>query len=88
MVCVVGISTYLVTNAQFPNAIRNLTPVTQLYVSVDAATRDALQAIDRPLFTGVVAPSWSRAAGWKLSAPALVSLGCNAFLAVYLHTRM
>lgn len=45
-----GISTYLVTNAQFPDAIRNLTPVTQLYVSVDAAKRDELKAIDRPLF--------------------------------------
>ena len=27
-----------------------LEPVTQLYVSVDAATRDTLKAIDRPLF--------------------------------------
>ena len=44
------ISTFLVTNAQFPEAIVNLAPVTQLYVSVDAATRDTLRAIDRPLF--------------------------------------
>ena len=29
---------------------RALEPVTQLYVSVDAATRDTLKAIDRPLF--------------------------------------
>lgn len=29
---------------------RQLQPVTQLYVSVDAATRDGLKAIDRPLF--------------------------------------
>ena len=29
---------------------RNLDPVTQLYVSVDAATRDSLKAVDRPLF--------------------------------------
>ena len=29
---------------------RQLRPVTQLYVSVDAASRDALKAIDRPLF--------------------------------------
>jgi tRNA wybutosine-synthesizing protein 1 len=44
------ISTFLVTNAQFPGAIRSLVPVTQLYVSVDAATRDILQKTDRPLF--------------------------------------
>ena len=29
---------------------RDLSPITQLYVSVDAATRDSLKAIDRPLF--------------------------------------
>jgi tRNA wybutosine-synthesizing protein 1 len=44
------ISTFLVTNAQFPEAISNLGPVTQLYVSIDAATKDTLRAIDRPLF--------------------------------------
>ena len=44
------ISTFLVTNAQFPEAITNLQPVTQLYVSIDAATRDSLKAVDRPLF--------------------------------------
>ena len=45
-----GISTFVVTNAQFPNMIRDLNPCTQLYVSIDAATRDALKAVDRPLF--------------------------------------
>merc|ERR1719293_76649 len=44
-----GISTFLVTNAQFPEAIRTLDPITQLYVSVDAATPEALKAVDRPL---------------------------------------
>lgn len=44
------ISTFLVTNAQFPERIEHLDPVTQLYVSVDAATKDSLKAIDRPLF--------------------------------------
>ncbi len=44
-----GISTFLVTNAQFPDAIRNLSPITQLYVSVDASTKDSLKKIDRPL---------------------------------------
>ena len=29
---------------------RNLKPVTQLYVSVDASTKEALKKIDRPLF--------------------------------------
>ena len=51
-----GLSSFLVTNAQFPDAIAALGPVTQLYVSVDAATRDALKAVDRPLF----ADFWER----------------------------
>lgn len=45
-----GISSFLVTNAQFPDRIKQLDPVTQLYVSVDAASKDSLKAIDRPLF--------------------------------------
>lgn len=45
-----GISTFLVTNAQFPEKIEQLRPVTQLYVSVDAATKETLKAVDRPLF--------------------------------------
>lgn len=45
-----NISTFLVTNAQFPDAIRHLDPVTQLYVSVDASTKESLKKIDRPLF--------------------------------------
>uniref|UniRef100_A0A672UW28 S-adenosyl-L-methionine-dependent tRNA 4-demethylwyosine synthase TYW1 n=1 Tax=Strigops habroptila TaxID=2489341 RepID=A0A672UW28_STRHB len=45
-----SISTFLVTNAQFPDEIRNLEPVTQLYVSVDASTKESLKRIDRPLF--------------------------------------
>ncbi|XP_029302813.1 S-adenosyl-L-methionine-dependent tRNA 4-demethylwyosine synthase TYW1 [Cottoperca gobio] len=44
------ISSFLVTNAQFPKEIGSLVPVTQLYVSVDASTKDSLKKIDRPLF--------------------------------------
>ncbi|KAI3646504.1 hypothetical protein MP228_009432 [Amoeboaphelidium protococcarum] len=44
------ISSFLVTNAQFPEMITNLSPATQLYVSVDAATKESLKKIDRPLF--------------------------------------
>jgi wyosine [tRNA(Phe)-imidazoG37] synthetase (radical SAM superfamily) len=51
-----GVSTYLVTNAQFPEAIRTLDPVTQLYVSIDAATPETLKDVDRPLF----ADYWER----------------------------
>merc|ERR1712232_1097746 len=50
------ISTFLVTNAQFPEAIHSLAPVTQLYVSCDAAAPHELKAIDRPLF----ADFWER----------------------------
>ena len=44
------ISSFLVTNAQFPECIARLDPVTQLYISIDAASKDSLKAIDRPLF--------------------------------------
>ena len=44
------ISTFLVTNGQHPDAIDNLRPITQLYVSVDASTPETLEEIDRPLF--------------------------------------
>ena len=44
------ISTFLVTNAQFPGAITTLKPVTQLYVSVDAGNAETLKKTDRPLF--------------------------------------
>lgn len=44
------ISTFLVTNAQFPDAMRHLVPVTQLYVSIDAANKETLKKIDRPLY--------------------------------------
>ncbi|CAN1835769.1 S-adenosyl-L-methionine-dependent tRNA 4-demethylwyosine synthase [Linum perenne] len=50
------ISTFLVTNAQFPEKIQSLKPITQLYVSVDAATKESLKAVDRPLF----ADFWER----------------------------
>ena len=45
-----GISSFLVTNAQFPEQLAQLKPVTQLYLSIDASTRDSLKKIDRPLF--------------------------------------
>ena len=51
-----GISSFLVTNAQFPEAIRSLRPVTQLYVSVDAPNEADLTEVDRPLF----ADAWGR----------------------------
>jgi tRNA wybutosine-synthesizing protein 1 len=45
-----GISSFMVTNAQFPEKIESLVPVTQLYVSIDAPTEESLKKIDRPLF--------------------------------------
>ena len=45
-----GISTFLVTNAQFPAEIKNLKPVTQLYISLDAPEKILLKEIDVPLF--------------------------------------
>ncbi|MCB9359138.1 4-demethylwyosine synthase TYW1 [Candidatus Woesearchaeota archaeon] len=51
-----GISTFMVTNGQYPEAIRDLSPVTQLYMSLDAPTKDLLKEIDIPLF----ADFWER----------------------------
>lgn len=45
-----GVSTFLVTNAQYPEQIRDLKPVTQLYLSVDAPTKEMLKEVDKPLF--------------------------------------
>ncbi len=45
-----GISTFLVTNAQYPEQIRDLKPVTQLYISLDAASPKLLKKVDIPLF--------------------------------------
>ena len=43
------ISTFLVTNAQFPEAIEKIDHVTQLYLSIDAPTKEKLKKIDRPI---------------------------------------
>eukprot|EP00438_Fugacium_kawagutii_P006485 Skav231969 [mRNA] locus=scaffold2806:317640:319817:+ [translate_table: standard] len=44
------ISSFLVTNGQFPAELEQLRPVTQLYVSLDAPNEDDLKEISRPLF--------------------------------------
>ncbi len=46
-----GISTFLVTNSQYPEHIKNLKPITQLYCSVDAPTKELLKEVDVPLFS-------------------------------------
>ena len=46
-----GISTFLVTNAQYWEHIRDLKPVTQLYLSIDAPTKELLKEVDKPLFS-------------------------------------
>ena len=45
-----GTSSFLVTNAQFPQEIRSVPPVTQFYISVDGSTKEGLKKLDRPLF--------------------------------------
>jgi tRNA wybutosine-synthesizing protein 1 len=44
------LSSFLVTNAQFPEQMQSLRKVTQLYISVDAANPEELKKVDRPLF--------------------------------------
>ncbi|MCJ1378586.1 hypothetical protein MMC17_001685 [Xylographa soralifera] len=43
------ISSFLVCNAQHPEQLAALAPVTQLYVSIDASNRESLRKVDRPL---------------------------------------
>ncbi len=44
------ISTFMVTNAQYPEQIKKLKPLTQLYISLDAPNKKILKKIDAPLF--------------------------------------
>lgn len=44
------ISSFLVCNAQHPDQLKTLGKVTQLYVSIDAPTKEELKTVDRPLF--------------------------------------
>jgi tRNA wybutosine-synthesizing protein 1 len=44
------ISTFLVTNAQYPEQIKKIKNITQFYISVDAPNKIKLKEIDRPLF--------------------------------------
>jgi len=45
------ISTFLVTNAQYPDEMSHLKSITQLYLSVDAPNKKLLKEIDKPLFS-------------------------------------
>jgi tRNA wybutosine-synthesizing protein 1 len=46
-----GVSSFLVNNGQFPEQIATLRPITQLYLSVDAATKEKMRELDRPIFS-------------------------------------
>lgn len=50
MARVIFFNSLLIDFPSFSILYRNLVPVTQLYVSVDASTKDSLKRIDRPLF--------------------------------------
>ncbi len=44
------ISTFLVTNSQFPDQIEKINHITQLYLSIDAPNKELMKKIDRPMF--------------------------------------
>lgn len=44
------ISTFLVTNSQYPKEIESIKNVTQLYLSIDAPNMELFKKVDRPLF--------------------------------------
>ena len=75
--------THSLTPSQFPESIRDLEPITQLYVSIDASTRDSLKAIDRPLFkvhtqniVQVTVPCYNTFI-LSLSIPVFVTVSCT-----------
>lgn len=45
-----GVSTFLVTNSQYPKEIEELEEITQLYLSIDAPNKEILKEVDKPLF--------------------------------------
>lgn len=45
------ISTFIVTNAQYPEAIQKLKTITQVYLSLDAPNQKILKELDIPLFS-------------------------------------
>jgi tRNA wybutosine-synthesizing protein 1 len=46
-----NISTFLVTNGQYPEMLNNLADVTQLYVSLDAPNKEILKSLGNPVFS-------------------------------------
>jgi tRNA wybutosine-synthesizing protein 1 len=50
-----GKTTFLVTNGQYPDALEELEP-TQMYISVDAPTKELFMQIDKPLYSN----AWQR----------------------------
>lgn len=44
------ISTFLVTNSQYPEQIKKIEKVTQLYLSIDAPNKELMKKVDNPLF--------------------------------------
>lgn len=45
-----NITTFLVTNGQFPEQLEKIERITQLYISLDAPDKKTLKEIDKPLF--------------------------------------
>ena len=45
------ISTFLVTNSQYPEQVKKIDKVTQLYLSIDAPNKELMEKIDNPLFS-------------------------------------
>jgi len=44
-----GISTFLVTNSQYPEQTKKIENITQLYLSIDAPNKELMKKVDRPL---------------------------------------
>ena len=45
-----GMTTFLVTNGQFPERLENIQKPYQLYISLDAPTKEMYKKIDKPMF--------------------------------------
>lgn len=69
-----GTSSFLVTNAQFPEEIRRVPPVTQFYISLDGSSKEGLKKLDRPLFRDY----WERFNACVDAVRERVGAGCGA----------
>ncbi len=65
-----GMTTFLVTNGQFPEHLKGMTEPYQMYLSLDAPTKDLYRKLDAPLFKDF----WER---FEKTVEIMSTMGCR-----------